>query len=289
MATFQGVVGYFLGISWPIGAVQAYNLLFFPILSIPNNRIFGFLLQYFFSGAIIIVVVLLPCYGVWMEPTSSDTLLHIDDLSWQYPQAAQHLFENFRFDLKQGEFRVLMGASGTGKTTLVKLLIGELSVPHKTIFYREEDIAHFSPLDRENYRKKIGVVFQDYKLFDKLTVQENVAYPLNLFGLGETIIEYKVHTILKTLGLFDNRETPVQLLSAGEKQKVCLARALVHDPEFIIADEPTGNLDWEHTQQVADLLIQANQQGNTVFLITHDIHLVHYLKEKHAIKLDILR
>jgi ABC-type ATPase involved in cell division len=80
----------------------------------------------------------------------------------------------------------------------------------------------------------------------------------------------------------------IQLLSAGEKQKVCLARALVHDPEFVIADEPTGNLDWEHTQQVADLLIQANTLGNTILLITHDIHLVNYLKEKHAIKLDIL-
>ncbi|MEI7562943.1 MAG: ATP-binding cassette domain-containing protein [bacterium] len=198
------------------------------------------------------------------------------------------MFENFDFHLQQGEFRVLMGKSGTGKTSLVKCIIGQIPVPHKTFFYREEDMAHFSEHDREAFRKKIGVVFQDYKLFDNLSVQENVGYPLTVFGLGETIIENKVTTILKTLGLHAIRETAVQLLSAGEKQKVCLARALVHDPEFIIADEPTGNLDREHTQQVADLLIQANKQGNTVFLITHDIHLVHYLKEKHTIKLDIL-
>lgn len=181
-----------------------------------------------------------------------------------------------------------MGKSGTGKTTLVKCIIGQIPVPHKTFFYRDEDMAHYMENDWESFRKKIGVVFQDYKLFDALSVEENVAYPLKVFGLGETIIENKVSTILKTLGLHAIRETEVQLLSAGEKQKVCLARALVHDPEFIIADEPTGNLDREHTQQVADLLIQANKLGNTVFLITHDIHLVHYLKEKHAIKLDIL-
>ena len=199
------------------------------------------------------------------------------------------MFENFHFHLQQGEFRVLMGKSGTGKTTLVKFLIGQLIAPSKTFFYRDEDISRYEESDWESFRRKIGVVFQDYKLFDNLSIEENVAYPLHVFGLGETIIENKVSTILKTLGLYEIRETAVQLLSAGEKQKVCLARALVHDPEFIIADEPTGNLDREHTQQVAELLIQANKLGNTVFLITHDIHLVHYLQEKHAIKLDILK
>jgi ABC-type lipoprotein export system ATPase subunit len=94
--------------------------------------------------------------------------------------------------------------------------------------------------------------------------------------------------MITELNLRNFIDMPVQALSAGQKQKVCLARALIHNPEFIIADEPTGNLDREHTQQVADMLVKANDLGNTVFLITHDIHLVHYLKEKHSIQIDIL-
>lgn len=219
---------------------------------------------------------------------SKDTLLRIDDFSRWYPDNVNKLFENFHFHLQQGEFRVLMGKSGTWKTTLVKCIIGQIPVSHKTFFFRDEDMSQYSEWDRESFRRKIGIVFQDYKLFDTLSVEENIAYPLRVFGLGETIIENKVTTLLKKLGLHTIKEMQIQLLSSGEKQKVCLARALVHDPEFIIADEPTGNLDREHTQQVADLLIQANTQGNTVFLITHDIHLVNYLKDKHHIKLDIL-
>ena len=98
-----------------------------------------------------------------------------------------------------------------------------------------------------------------------------------------------IKNIIKKLNLRKIMDMPVSSLSAGEKQKICLARALVHNPEFIIADEPTGNLDREHTQEVAEMLIEANKLGNTVFLITHDIHLVHYLKDKYTIQIDILK
>jgi len=199
------------------------------------------------------------------------------------------LFDHFDFSLLKNDFRVLMGKSGTGKTTLVKLIIGQITAPHSTVFCGEDDISKYSESDLENYRKKIGIVFQDYRLLEECSVRENITYPLKIFGLGETIIESKLDGIVKKMNLRDLLDVPVQFLSAGEKQKVCLARALIHDPEFLIADEPTGNLDREHTQQVADLLIEANKMGNTVLLITHDIHLVHYLKEKHAIKLDALK
>ena len=182
-----------------------------------------------------------------------------------------------------------MGKSGTGKTTLVKLLTGQIDAPEDTLWYRDQDMANYTETDWENYRKKIWIVFQDYRLFDELTVQENITAPLQIFGLGESIVDAKVDTIIKKLNLREIINTPVRFLSAGEKQKICLARALVHDPEFIIADEPTGNLDREHTQQVADILMQANLAGTTILLITHDIHLVHYLKEKHKISLDILK
>jgi len=125
-------------------------------------------------------------------------------------------------------------------------------------------------------------------LFDKASVKENIATPLKIFGLGPTIIETKTENMIKKCNLRHITSTPIQRLSAGEKQKICLARALIHNPEYIIADEPTGNLDREHTQEVADILIEANKQGNTILLITHDIHLVNYLKSKHRFSLDML-
>jgi len=123
---------------------------------------------------------------------------------------------------------------------------------------------------------------------DELTVQENIIYPLKIYGLADAVIASKFEAMKTKLGLQKLIHTPVKFLSAGEKQKVCIARALIHEPEFVIADEPTGNLDREHTQQIADLLIQTNAMGNAVLLITHDIHLLNYLKEKHKIRLHVM-
>lgn len=184
---------------------------------------------------------------------------------------------------------MLTGKSGTGKTTLVKFIIGKLTPPEKTIFYNRQDISTFTPDDIQILRKRMGIVFQDYQLLEDLSVRENIVFPLHLYELGETIIESKLRQILQKINLKHLLDTPVKLLSAGEKQRVSLARALIHDPEFIIADEPTGNLDRENTQVVADILIEANKAGNTVFLITHDIHLLNYLKAKHPIKLHVIK
>lgn len=168
-------------------------------------------------------------------------------------------------------------------------MIGKLAPPEKTIFFNNQDISTFTSEDIQVLRKWLGIVFQDYQLLEDLSVRDNVTYPLHLYELGESIIEGKLKQVLEKVNIKHLLDTPVKLLSAGEKQKVSLARALIHDPEFIIADEPTGNLDRENTQIVADILIAANKAGTTVFLITHDIHLLNYLKEKHAIKLHVIR
>lgn len=221
--------------------------------------------------------------------SNKETLISLKNLSRWYPENAEKVFEHFDFTLNKWDFHVLMGKSWTGKTTLLRLLVGELKLPHGSARYRDEDMNQFSELDRENYRKKIWIIFQDYRLFNEASVKENIAAPLNIFWLGESVVEAKVDAIIKKMDLRKIINTPIQLLSAGEKQKICLARAIVHQPEFIIADEPTGNLDREHTQQVADILAEAHAAGNTILLITHDIHLVHYLKEKYHITLDILK
>lgn len=171
----------------------------------------------------------------------------------------------------------------------MKFITGKLVPPEKSIFYNNQDISTFTSSDIQLLRKRSGIIFQDYKLLEDLNVRENIVYPLHLYEIGETIIESKLKQMLKKINVKHLLETSVKLLSSGEKQKVSLARALIHDPEFIVADEPTGNLDRENTQSVADILIQANKEGNTIFLITHDIHLLNYLKAKHPIKLHIIK
>jgi len=191
--------------------------------------------------------------------------------------------------LEANDFFVLTGHSGTGKTTLVKFITGKLTPPEKTIFYDNQDIATFTQEDIQILRKRMGIIFQDYQLLEDLSVRENIIFPLNLYELGEIVIESKLKQVLQKVNIKHLLDKPAKLLSSGEKQRVALARALIHDPEFIIADEPTGNLDRENTQVVADILIEANKSGNTVFLITHDIHLLNYLKEKHKIKLHVIK
>lgn len=191
--------------------------------------------------------------------------------------------------MEANDFFVLTGKSGTGKTTLVKFITGKLTPPEKTIFYNKQDIAEFTEEDIQILRKRMGIIFQDYQLLEDLSVRENIVFPLHLYELGETIIESKLKQVLQKVNIKHLLDTPVKLLSSGEKQRVSLARALIHDPEFIIADEPTGNLDRENTQIVADILMEANKSGNTVFLITHDIHLLNYLKAKHPIKLHVIK
>lgn len=216
-------------------------------------------------------------------------LIEIKDLSRWYRDNPAPLFEKLSLSLEANEFFVLTGKSGTGKTTLVKFITGKLTPPEKTIFYNRQDMATFTSEDIQILRKRLGIIFQDYQLLEDLNVRENIIYPLHLYELGETIIESKLKQVLQKVNVKHLLDTPVKLLSSGEKQRVSLARALIHDPEFIIADEPTGNLDRENTQIVADILIEANKSGNTVFLITHDIHLLNYLKAKHPIKLYVIK
>lgn len=150
-------------------------------------------------------------------------------------------------------------------------------------------MSTFTSDDIQILRKRLGIVFQDYQLLEDLTVRENIIYPLELYEIGETVIDSKLRQVLQKVNVKHLLDKPVKLLSSGEKQRVSLARAFIHDPEFIIADEPTGNLDRENTQIVADILIQANKAGNTIFLITHDIHLLNYLKAKHPIQLHVIK
>lgn len=212
-------------------------------------------------------------------------LLTITELTWGYPQQTKPLFKKLDFDIFPGDFTVIIGKSGVGKSTLLKFLIGELRPYSKTVYYRMDDLSTLTDDEIQRYRRKIWIVFQDDKLIQSLSIKDNITYPLKLAGASEATIRAKYKAVLDKLHLEDSPKATSQSISGGEKQKVALARALIHDPEFIIADEPTGNLDWEYTQEIGDILIEANKNGNTIILITHDIHLLNYIKSKSKINI----
>lgn len=216
-------------------------------------------------------------------------LIQVKNLSRGYRDNPTALYKDLSFSVEEKDFFVLTGRSGTGKTTLVKFLTGKINAPEKSIFYKRKDISTFSSEDIQAIRKKMGIIFQDYQLLEDETVKENIIYPLKIYELGEIIIESKLKQVMQKINLKHILDKPVKLLSSWEKQRVALARALIHDPEFVIADEPTGNLDRETTQQIADILMKIHKTGTTIFLITHDIHLLNYLKEKYAIKIHIIK
>ena len=215
-------------------------------------------------------------------------LIEVKNLTRGYRDNPTSLFKDLNFSVQESDFFVLTGKSGTGKTTLIKFLTGKLT-PEKTIFYKRQDISTLNINDIQELRKKLGIIFQDYQLLEDLTVKENIVYPLEIYELGETIIESKFTQVMQKINLKHIADKPVKLLSSGEKQRVAIARALIHDPEFVIADEPTGNLDRENTQAIADIMIKIHKAGTSIFLITHDIHLLNYLKEKYAIKIHIIK
>ena len=206
-------------------------------------------------------------------------LVQIKELTWGYLDSKKVLFKKFNFELETGDFTVITGKSGTGKSTLVKFLIGQIKPYKKTLYYKMEDMSEFSDAEIQRYRRKIGIIFQDYQLINSLTPKENVIYPLVLEGVPLTEIKKKYDAVNTLLDISSIETREIKKLSWGEKQKIAMARAIIHAPDFIIADEPTGNLDQESTMQIADILIKANQIGNTIVLITHDTALLDYLKK----------
>ncbi|HMT27562.1 MAG TPA: ATP-binding cassette domain-containing protein [Candidatus Absconditabacterales bacterium] len=215
-----------------------------------------------------------------MDQRNRDLLIDIRDFTRGYPHSPKLLFRNFNFKLYKHEFCVLMGKSGSGKSTLIQFLIRKLKPHPKTIYINNEDVSSFSIDEIQSHRQKIGIVFQDYQLIPTKTVAENIIYPLELKGLSEKVIKQRLEEILILMGLHDKRDEKISFLSGGEKQKVSIGRAIIGRPDYIIADEPTGNLDRAATTSIADVLIELNQKGHTILLITHDPMLLEYINSK---------
>ena len=207
-------------------------------------------------------------------------LIAIKNLTRWYPDTKKLLFKKLNFELYKWDFTVIIGKSGVGKSTIVKFLIWQFRPFERTVYYKMDDMARYSDADIQDYRRKIWIVFQDYKLIDALSVKENIIYPLRIQWDDDITIQSKYRNITTKLHIEDINKLDCNALSGWEKQKVAIARAMINNPEFIIADEPTWNLDREYTQEIWDLFVEANKAWNTILLITHDIHLLNYIKSK---------
>ncbi len=182
--------------------------------------------------------------------------------------------------IKPGEFVSIVGQSGSGKTTLAKLLFAEEAPTAGSVVIGDWDISRISGRDIPVLRRQIGVVFQDFKLLGRKTVEENVAFALQVAGEPGKRIKEVVPQVLKIVGLSDKAHRYPRQLSGGEQQRVSIARALVHRPKIILADEPTGNLDTIHSHEIIQLLKKINEFGTTVVLVTHDRDIVNALKKR---------
>lgn len=193
--------------------------------------------------------------------------------------------DNINLEIKDGEFVSIVGQSGAGKSTLMKLIYAEESPTEGTVFFAEKPLSKISRRKLPFHRRNIGTVFQDFKLLPKKTAFENVAYALEVAGAPTSEIMENVPQILDIVGLADKMEKFPREMSGGEQQRVVIARALIHRPLVILADEPTGNLDPTSSLEIMDLLLKINKLGTIVILASHDREIVNKA-EKRVIVLE---
>ncbi len=184
------------------------------------------------------------------------------------------------FEVKDGEFVFLMGPSGAGKTTILKLILKEILPNSGEIKVGGTDVAKISEKELPLFRQKIGCVFQDFKLLNERTVEENIEIALAVLGIQESKWKERVAKVLKMVGLESRKSLFPSQLSGGEIQRVSLARALVVNPDLILADEPTGNLDWEKADEIMEVLEKINKEGKTVIVATHNKEIVNKMKKR---------
>lgn len=206
-------------------------------------------------------------------------LIRVDNVQKTYKNGVVALYD-FNLSIQAGEFVFVIGASGSGKSTLIKMLYREEKPDKGSILIGGIDVARLK--DRKVYilRRKLGVVFQDFKLLPKLTVFENVAFAMEVFGYDKAQIQKRVLEVLDLVGLKNKvRQYPTQL-SGGEQQRVVIARAIVNKPKLLICDEPTGNLDPDTSMEIMKVLENINNLGTTIIMATHDRDIVNKMGKR---------
>ncbi|MBI2074357.1 MAG: ATP-binding cassette domain-containing protein [Candidatus Levybacteria bacterium] len=211
-------------------------------------------------------------------------MIKLDNVSKAFGNGASGLFD-VTLAVEKGEFVFLVGHTGSGKTTLFRLLIRDMLPSKGTIMVGDFDVVKLPHQKISHLRKKIGVVFQDLKLLFDRTIFENVILPLELSGEKTLEAKKKVEDLLFQVGIIEQRNKfPIQL-SGGELQRAAIARALILSPDILLADEPTGNLDPQTSKDIVKLLLDINEKGTTVIMATHNVDVVNKLT-KRVVALD---
>ncbi len=213
-------------------------------------------------------------------------MILLDRVSKTYNRKGSAALQRVSLHIEPKEFVIIVGASGAGKSTLLKLLTREEKPTTGKIVVGGIDYENLKDRDVPKLRRKIGVVFQDFKLLPNKTVFENVAFALEIIGISTKEIRHTVPKVLDIVGLKDKANNMPMELSGGERQRVAIARAIVRQPKILIADEPTGNLDPKHAWDVIRVLEKINKYGTTVLLTTHNQEIVNKLRRRVVVIAD---
>ena len=206
-------------------------------------------------------------------------MIDFENVKKSYPNGTLAL-DGVNLHVDDGEFVFIVGHSGAGKTTMMKMLLCEEQPTSGRITVGDYELTKLPRRKIPYYRRELGVVFQDFRLFPKMTVFENVAFAMHVIGTPSKAIKRRVPAILNTVNLTDKFSCFPNELSGGEQQRVALARALANNPKIIIADEPTGNIDPRMYIEFINLLLKINKLGKTVIVVTHEKGLVDYYKQR---------
>jgi len=207
-------------------------------------------------------------------------MIRFVNVSKRFPNQHDSALDNLNLNITQGEFVSFIGQSGAGKSTLLKMLTGEEVPDSGEIWIEDIRVDKIKPQFLPFLRRRIGVIFQDFKLLPTQTVFENVSMAMEVAGANRTEINRDVPRLLDLVGLSEKSKNYPNALSGGEKQRVSIARALSHDPILLLADEPTGNLDKPNSYEIIALLLKIHAAGTTVLLATHDQDVVDKLRKR---------
>ncbi len=206
-------------------------------------------------------------------------MIKLEHVSKSYSAGIPAL-NDVNLEIEDGEFVFIVGDSGSGKSTLIKLLLKELEPTEGTITVNGKELKRIKKKQVPRYRRKVGVVFQDFRLLKDRNVYDNIAFAQKVIGESNMQIKKKVPKMLSLVGLAAKYKSYPKELSGGEQQRVAIARALINEPAILLADEPTGNLDNNNAWEIMKLLEEINEKGTTVIVVTHNLEIVKVMKKR---------
>ena len=207
-------------------------------------------------------------------------MIHMQGITKIYEDNGAMALNNINVDIEAGEFVFIVGASGSGKSSFIRLLFREVLPSEGVLIVNGMDVPNLKKNEVPAFRRTLGVIFQDYRLFPDKTVYENVAFAMQVIEAPRRLIQRSVNSVLDVVGLQDKYKAFPSQLSGGEQQRVAIARAIVNRPSLVIADEPTGNLDPETSWDIMDIFHRINQSGTTIVMATHDKHIVDTMRRR---------